>query len=194
MVSNIGGAAAYPNVRDYLLDIQYHGDIPDLLIIQEPGSVENYDDTVLEPFFSEFLNFGKIRIHYNPSTRISTSKRVAGTDGVVFDCNIDYGGKSVPIVFIGAYRNHGLSKGLFYLQLSLCLQQYVNHHFIVAGDFNTHPDHPELVEFMDIFELRSTTTSTHQHRSSDKASQIDYVLTNLPSRVIATETSYSLEK
>ena len=88
MVANIGGAKAYKNVNAYLLELRDYTDIPDFLIIQEPGSDENFKSEILEPFFTNYKTFGKLRIHYHANIDIVNLKEVTNIDGCSFELTV----------------------------------------------------------------------------------------------------------
>ena len=149
MIANIGGAMAYPNVRDYLIQIEEYCNIPDFLFVQEPGSDENFDDTILEPFFTNWKTFGKIRIHHHKDAVFTNLEEVVGIDACSIVTNFKMGKGEFKLVTIGAYRRHSIDKATFFEKLDKHLDKYTNHYILLCGDFNTHNDDILLTKLID---------------------------------------------
>ena len=193
MVANIGGASAYPNVRDHLLEIENYTDIPDFIIIQEPGTDENFKPEELEPFVSEYRTYGKIRLHHHQNINPDNLEEIDGIDGFSFNTSIKIGKIETTILVVAAYRCHSISKDKFFKAIDKHIDKRTCSHVVLCGDFNTHPDNPLLLDIIDKFKLCSMTDIGHQHRSTDSCTQIDYILTNLPAPNFEVSIQPSLE-
>ena len=193
MNCNIGGAKAYPNIRNYILNIEHSVNIPDVLFVQEPGDPWNFDTSILEPFFTDFYDFGKIRLHHRKKFPINTPIGVNGIDGCSFTLDIEMNDVTHNTLVIGAYRRHSLHQHFFFNHLDHHITKYNGYNIVLSGDFNTHVDNKYLNKLITKFGLRSMSSATHQHRATDGKHQIDYVLTNLPNKIFGLDISYSLE-